>query len=133
MKIGIDIRPLLLRPAGVGMWLLSLLESINGKSNHSFVYFSASFKGKPFELKRKLPDGKFIHRRFPGKLLDFLLLNFPWPSFEALTGEEVDVTLSPTPIYFPTKGEKVITVHDLYFYERKERAGGEFLKFLEKL
>ncbi len=133
MKIGVDIRPLISKPTGVGMWLKGLLESLKGKTEHNFVYFSSSLKETPPDsLRNELPEGKFIHRRLPVRVLDLLLLNYLWPSFEFLTGEKVDVTLSPTPIYFPTKGKKIITVHDLYFLEDREKAG-KFSAYLKNL
>jgi len=124
MKLGIDIRPLLSRPTGVGIWLMGLLSSLKNKTSHEFVYFSSSLKDSPDDnLKRQLPEGLYIHRRIPVRILDRLLLNIFWPDFEILTGMKVDLTLSPTPIYFPTSGKKIITIHDLFFYEYPESAG----------
>lgn len=135
MKIGVDIRPLISKPTGVGMWLKGLLESLRGRSEHRFIYFSSSLKDAlPESLRTELPDGRFVHRKFPVKLIDYLLLNWLWPNFETLCGEDVDLTLSPTPIYFPTKGKKIITIHDLYFLEHREKAGkfSVYLKNLKK-
>lgn len=133
MKIGVDIRPLLSKPTGVGMWLRSLLESLKGRSKHRFIYFSSSLKDAlPESLLTELPGGRFVHRRLPVKLIDFLLLNWLWPNFETLSGESVDLTLSPTPIYFPTRGKKIITIHDLYFLEHRENAG-KFSVYLRNL
>ncbi len=129
MKVGVDLRPVLSRPTGVGIWLFHLLKALKGKrENLSFVYFSCSLKERfPASKLRELPEGKLVDRRLPVRLINYLLLRWGLPSFELLTGEKVDVVFSPTPVVMPSRrARKIVTVHDLFFYEYPEKVSREF-------
>ncbi len=129
MKVAVDIRPLLSRPTGVGIWLHNILAAMKKyESSFQWVYFSSSMKERFPEGKLEdFPPGRLVDLRIPVKILNFLFYNFRFPSLEFLTGEKLDITLSPNPMILPSyKAKKIVTVHDLFFYENPEKVEKEF-------
>ena len=127
MRIGFDLRPFLREETGVGMYLKNLLFHLAriDKSNEYFL-FSASWKDR-FPAK-KVPGFarmKFSDRRIPVKALNFFWYEVSWPRLDCFFRASLDLTHSATPLILPTKGKKIVTVHDLFFMDSPAQAGKE--------
>lgn len=119
MRIGFDLRPFLKEETGVGIYFKNLLLSLSQiDQDNTYFLFSAS-------LKDRFPSSKvppFSERRFkdfplPVKLMNFLWNKLTWPPLDYFFGQSLDLTHSPSPLILPTRGKKVVTVHDLFFMD----------------
>lgn len=124
MRIGFDLRPFLKHETGVGVYFRNLLfELARIDPDDEMFLFSSSWKDRfvpdrvpPFARRR------FLDRRIPVRVLDFLWSRFEWPTLDALFGVRLDLTHSPGPLVLPSRGKKVVTVNDLFFLDRPELA-----------
>lgn len=125
MRIGFDLRPFLKEETGVGVYLKELLFQLAkiDKSNEYFL-FSSSMKDRfgsdkvpPFAKK------KMVDFRFPVKSVNFMWYRWGWPNLDIFFRTKLDLTHSPTPLMLPTRGKKIVTVHDLFFLDFPEMAG----------
>jgi len=127
MRIAIDLRPALKKGTGVGTYVQNLVENLAliDQENH-YCLFSSSFKDRFPREKLSLPDNFCVKDyRIPVRLLNFLWHKYRFPPLDYLTGE-VDVTHSPHPLLLPAKkGKRIITIHDLFFWEHPEMTKGE--------
>ncbi len=127
MKIGLDIRPLLKEATGVGTYwrnLLSFLAEID--DCNEYYLFSCSLKDR-FDRKN-LPRFRhltFKDLRFPQKWLNSIWTRWERPRMDWFFRTGLNITHSPSPVLCPTKGKKIITVHDLFFVEHPELADKE--------
>jgi glycosyltransferase involved in cell wall biosynthesis len=124
MRIGFDLRPFLKEETGVGVYVRSLLAALARlDAEDEFFLFSASWKDRfPRDRVPSFARGRFLDRRIPVRLLDSLWSRLEWPTLDSLFGIRLDLTHSPSPLVLPTKGKKIVTVHDLFFLERPEMA-----------
>jgi glycosyltransferase involved in cell wall biosynthesis len=124
MRIGFDLRPFLREETGVGVYFRNLLfELARIDAENEYCLFSSSWKDRfrpdrvpPFRRK------KFRDLRWPVKAVDFLWYKIDWPPLDYFFGERLDLTHSPSPVFLPTRGKKIITVHDLFFLDSPGKA-----------
>lgn len=127
MKIGFDLRPFLREETGVGTYLKNLLFHLARLDPvNEYYLFSASWKDR-FPPDRVPP---FARRRFcdwplPVKLVNFFWYRGTWPQLDWFFRTKLDLTHSATPFLLPSRGKKIITIHDLYFLDFPEKSGGE--------
>jgi glycosyltransferase involved in cell wall biosynthesis len=126
LVIGIDFRPALSRATGVGRYfqgLVSGLQEIDRES--SYVLFSSSFKERPRSESRP-SNFRLVDRRVPVSVLNALWHRLELPSFDWLTGCELDVAHSPTPLRLPSRrARSIVTVCDLFFLDHPEATSRE--------
>lgn len=119
MRIGIDIRPFLKEETGVGVLFKNFLFALAGiDENNEYFLFSSSFKDR-FDQK-KIPSfkqGHFIDCRIPVKAVNFAWYRMNWPPLDFFFRTKLDLTHSPTPLILPTRGKKIVTLYDLFFFE----------------
>jgi glycosyltransferase involved in cell wall biosynthesis len=119
MRIGFDVRPFLKRETGVGIYYRNLLFHLAqiDRSNEYFL-FSSSLKDK-FPPQKIPPFSKkeFRHFRFPVRLINLFWYRLSWPPLDYFFRTDLDLAHSPTPLILPTKGKKIVTIHDLFFMD----------------
>jgi glycosyltransferase involved in cell wall biosynthesis len=127
MRIGFDLRPFLREETGVGVYLRNLLFHLAriDRTNEYFL-FSSSWKDRfPAQKIPGFAKIRFRDLRIPVKTLNFLWYEWRWPRFDHFFGRRLDLTHSATPLILPTKGKKIVTVHDLFFLDFPALAGEE--------
>jgi glycosyltransferase involved in cell wall biosynthesis len=127
MHIGIDVRPSLSRPTGVGTYLLGLLDRLPRQApDDRFTLFSASLKER-YPARDWPANVRLVDRRLPVRGLNAAWNRLGWPSLDRLVGTELDLVHSPHPLIVPArKGKEVVTLHDLFFLKHPAMVGGEF-------
>lgn len=126
MNFGLDLRPSLSRPTGVGSYVLALARRLPVRApQHRFYYFSASLRERYAALS--WPENVvLVDRRLPVKALNYLWNRAGWPSMDVLVGATLDLVHSPHPLIVPGRRSKhVITIHDLFFLKRPELVEAE--------
>jgi len=126
VRIGLDLRPALSRPTGVGRYVQALASRLPSSfPDDEFLFFSAS-------LRDRLPVGsgpanvRRVDRRFPVRLLNLTWNRLGWPPLDRLVGSRLDLVHSPHPLLIPARSAlRVVTVHDLYFLKHPERTRAE--------
>jgi len=119
MRIGFDMRPFLKEETGVGIYFKNLLFHLAQiDSSNEYYLFSSSYKDR--FPRQKIPP--FVKRhfrdfRFPVKVVNFFWHRLSWPPLDLFFRTELDLTHSATPLIVPTKGKKIVTVHDLFFMD----------------
>lgn len=136
MRIGFDLRPFLRHATGVGIYYKNLLFSLARiDMNNQYYLFSSSYKDR-FQ-QEELPSFsqcEFHDARYPVKLINFLWQRLEWPPLDKFFNVELDLTHSPIPLLLPTKGNKIVTVHDLFFMDFPAYVQGEARKnFAQKI
>jgi glycosyltransferase involved in cell wall biosynthesis len=135
MRLGFDLRPFLREETGVGTYLRNLLFQLAeiDRTNEYFL-FSSSWQDRfpadkvpPFEHRR------FRDCRFPVRVLNALWQKRRFPPLDFFFRTELDLAHSAAPLILPTKGKKVITVHDTFFMDYPDRAGEEAGKVFFRL
>jgi glycosyltransferase involved in cell wall biosynthesis len=126
MDFGLDVRPTLSRPTGVGTYVLGLAERLPALSpDDRFHFFSASIKER-YPARQWAPNVRLVDRRLPVRGLNAAWNHVAWPSLDRLVGASLDLVHSPTPLLVPCKrGKRVVTVHDLFFLKHPEMVDGE--------
>lgn len=123
---GLDLRPALARPTGVGAYVLALAKRLplQAKGDH-FHYFSASLKDRypPSEWPANVT---LVDRPIPVRTLNFAWNRLGWPPLDRLVGASLDLIHSPLPLIIPGKRAKhVVTIHDLFFLKHPEMTDAE--------
>jgi glycosyltransferase involved in cell wall biosynthesis len=127
MRLGFDLRPFLREETGVGTYLRNLLFQLAeiDRTNEYFL-FSSSWKDRfPADKVPPFERLKFRDCRLPVRVLNSLWQKRRLPSLDFFFRTELDLTHSATPLILPTRGKKVITVHDIFFMDFPDRAGEE--------
>jgi glycosyltransferase involved in cell wall biosynthesis len=126
MDFGLDVRPTLSRPTGVGTYVLGLAEALPLLApDDRFHYFSASVKER-YPARPWPPNVRLVDRRLPVRGLNAAWNRLAWPSLDRLVGTALDLVHSPTPLLIPSrKGKRVVTVHDLFFLKHPDMVEGE--------
>lgn len=135
MRIAIDIRPLLRKGTGVGIYFKNLIIHLSRiDSGNKYILFTSSWKDRFPPYMFKLPDNFSIKDyRFPVRMLNYLWHNLQFPPLEWLAGR-VDISHSPTPLLLPArKGKRIITIHDLFFLRHPELTKGEIQRDYPRL
>ncbi|HUU38264.1 MAG TPA: glycosyltransferase family 1 protein [Candidatus Desulfaltia sp.] len=127
MRLGFDLRPFLREETGVGTYLRNLLFHL-ARIDATNEYFLLSSSWKDRFPAEKIPP--FVRMRFHDLRLPVKLLNALWqkqrrPSLDLFFRTKLDLTHSATPLILPTRGKRIITVHDLFFMDFPEMAGEE--------
>jgi glycosyltransferase involved in cell wall biosynthesis len=126
MNIGLDVRPSLFRPTGVGSYVLALAERMPRLAPQDrFFYFSASLKDRYPE--RAWPENvRLVDRRLPVRVLNYTWNRLGAPALDRLVGAPLDVVHSPHPLIVPgRKAKHVVTLHDLFFYKHPDLTTAE--------
>jgi len=126
MHFGLDVRPSLSRPTGVGTYVLGLLDRLPTQAPEDrFSYFSASLKER-YPVRDWPPNTRLVDRRLPVKGLNYAWNRLGWPSLDWLVGSTLDLVHSPNPLLVPCRsGKSLVTLHDLFFLKHPEMVGGE--------
>jgi glycosyltransferase involved in cell wall biosynthesis len=126
MDFGLDVRPTLSRPTGVGTYVLGLAQRMPLLApDDRFHYFSASIKER-YPARPWPANVRLVDRRLPVRGLNAAWNRAAWPSLDRLVGTTLDLVHSPTPLLIPSrKGKRVVTVHDLFFLKHPGMVEGE--------
>src|SRR5919109_2659314 len=121
MNIGFDLRPSLLKPTGVGAYVLALAQRMpRAAPDHHFFFFSASLRDR--YPHQPWPDNvKLVDRRLPVRGLNLAWNRLGWPALDRLVGATLDLIHSPHPLMVAgKKAEEVGTNHDLFFLKHPD-------------
>ena len=127
MRLGFDLRPFLREETGVGNYLRNLLFHLAeiDRTNEYFL-FSSSWKDRfPKEKVPPFERLKFRDCRLPVRVLNSLWQKRRRPTLDFFFKTDLDLTHSATPLILPTRGKKIITVHDLFFLDFPDQSGEE--------
>ncbi len=126
MRVGLDLRPSLSRPTGVGAYVGALARRLPLLApGDEFVYFSASLRER-YRDREWPKNTRLVDRRLPVRGLNHAWNRWGWPSLDALVGAELDVVHSPHPLIVPARrGRRVVTLHDLFFLKHPEMTRAE--------
>lgn len=125
MRIGFDLRPFIREETGVGVYFKKLLFAlaVQDPTNEYFL-FSSSFKDRFDPIKiPAFTKKRFVDLRCPVMAIDFFWHRLRWPAMDVLFKTDLDLTHSPTHYPIPTRGKKIVTVHDLFFLDHPDLAG----------
>src|SRR5512140_1763559 len=79
MHFGLDVRPSLSRPTGVGTYVLGLLDNLPQLApEERFTFFSASTKQR-YPSREWPTNARLVDRRLPVKLLNLSWNRLGWP------------------------------------------------------
>jgi glycosyltransferase involved in cell wall biosynthesis len=126
MNIGIDLRPSLTRPTGVGAYVFSLAKRLPALAPQDHFYlFSASLKDR-YPHRDWPANATLVDRRLPVRTLNLTWNRLGWPALDRLVGAPLDLVHSPHPLIVPGKKAKhVVTIHDLFFLKHPDWTGAE--------
>ena len=123
---GLDVRPALAKPTGVGAYVLALAKRLPLQApDDLFYYFSASFKDRypPSEWPKNV---KLVDRPLPVRALNLAWNRLGWPPLDRLVGASLDLIHSPHPLIVPGKRARhIVTLHDLFFLKHPELTQAE--------
>jgi len=134
MNFGLDLRPSLSRPTGVGAYVMGLARRLPGLAPEDrFRFFSAS-------LQERYPDRDWprnvtmVDRRLPVRALNLAWNRLEWPPLDSLVGADLDLVHSPHPLLIPARrARQIVTLHDLFFLKHPEMTGAEVRRDYVKL
>src|SRR5688572_9387805 len=126
MRVGLDLRPSLARPTGVGMYVLDLAQRLPRLAPEDrFFYFSASLRDR-YPPASWPPNVTLTDRRIPVRAMNLAWNRLEWPPLERLVGSRLDLVHSPQPLMVPSKtARKVVTLFDLFFLKQPDLTGAE--------
>jgi glycosyltransferase involved in cell wall biosynthesis len=126
MRVGLDLRPSLARPTGVGAYVLALAQRLPALAPQDrFFYFSASLRDR-YAPKAWPPNVKLVDRRLPVRALNLAWHRLEWPSLDRLVVSPLDLVHSPHPLLLPSKrAKKIVTLHDLFFLKHPDLTDAE--------
>ena len=126
MNIGIDVRPSLVRPTGVGSYVLALAQRLPASApDHHFYYFSASLRDR-YPIRTWPSNVTLVDRHLPVRALNFAWNRLGWPSLDMLARAHFDLVHSPHPLLVPArKAKHIVTIHDLFFLKHPEMTEDE--------
>lgn len=126
MRILIDYRPALRQRTGVGEYAHRLAEALVAalRDGESLTLFSSSWKDRlPPDV---IPGATVVDARIPVRLLNLAWHRAGWPPVEWLAGGGIAVAQSSHPLLMPSRGAaQFVTIHDLDFLDRPDRAAAE--------
>jgi glycosyltransferase involved in cell wall biosynthesis len=135
MKIAIDIRPLLRKGTGVGVYLKNLIINLSQiDRDNKYILFTSSWKDRFSPDMFDLPDNFLVKdSRIPVRMLNYFWHNLRFPPANWLLGK-CHISHSPSPLLLPLKGsKKIITIHDLFFLRHPELTKGEIQRDYPRL
>lgn len=122
MNIGIDLRPLMDgQRTGVGESMVGLLTALFAiDTSNQYYLFVNSWNDTTKDVQLwEQENVHYIYRRFPNKLLSFLIILCRWPRLDTLVGQSLDVWFSPN-IHFTSLSKSIRHIqmmHDLSFVD----------------
>lgn len=126
MNIGLDLRPSLSKPTGVGSYVLALARRLPALApDLRFYFFSASLKER-YPIRDWPENVTLVDLRLPVRALNFAWNRIGWPPLDRFVGAPLDLVHSPHPLIVPGKSAKhVVTIHDLFFLKQPEMTEAE--------
>jgi glycosyltransferase involved in cell wall biosynthesis len=126
MNFGLDLRPSLSRPTGVGSYVLALALRLPVRAaDDRFWYFSASLKER-YPVTSWPNNVTLVDRRLPNRALNLAWNRLGWPPLDRLVGAPLELVHSPHPLIVPgKKARHVVTLHDLFFLKHPEMTQAE--------
>src|SRR3954463_715810 len=126
MNIGLDLRPSLARPTGVGSYVLALAQRLPALAEQDrFFLFSPSFRTGYPHLAWPA-TARLGARRLSVAGLNYAWHRLEWPPLDRLVGASLDLTHSPHPLLLPAKrAKKIVTIHDLFFLKNPDMTEAE--------
>jgi glycosyltransferase involved in cell wall biosynthesis len=126
MHFGLDVRPSLWHPTGVGTYVLGLADHMPSLAPQDrFTFFSASARQR-YPARAWAANVRLVDRRVPVRGLNFAWNRLGWPPLDALVGARLDLVHSPHPLLVPCRsGKRVVTLHDLFFLKHPDMVQGE--------
>ena len=126
MNIGLDLRPSLARPTGVGSYVLALAQRLPAlASQDRFFLFSASVRNR-YPAREWPANARLVDRRLPVRFLNYAWHRLQWPPLDRLVGAPLDLTHSPHPLILPAKkAKRIVTLHDLFFLKHPDMTEAE--------
>lgn len=127
VRILLDYRPALRQRTGVGEFVHELARAlaVSGRPDRVAILSTSWRDRTPASLSAELPGVVIIDRRVPVRPLTWSWNRLEWPPVEWLAGG-ADVVHAQSPLLIPTRhAAQVITIHDLDFLVRPERAEAE--------
>jgi glycosyltransferase involved in cell wall biosynthesis len=125
MRILVDYRPALRARTGVGEYIHTLVSAYTAISDDTVTLFTSSWKDRLSPSVAHELRARFVDRRVPVSVLNYLWHRAEWPNVEMLAGN-VDVVHAAHPLLIPARrAAQVVTIHDLYFLQHPERTRAE--------
>lgn len=126
MHFGLDLRPSLARPTGVGTYVLGLAERLPRLApDDRFVFFSASLRER-YAHREWASNVTLVDRRIPVRALNLAWNRFEWPPLDRLVGAPLDLVHSPHPLLIPARrARRIVTVPDLFFLKHPDMTSAE--------
>ncbi len=126
MQVGLDLRPSLSKPTGVGSYVLSLARRLpQAAPEDRFHFFSASLRER-YPLRDWPANARLVDLRLPVRTLNYAWNRLGWPPLDRLVGATLDLVHSPHPLIVPGKRARhVVTIHDLFFLKHPDMTEAE--------
>ncbi|HEV7502412.1 MAG TPA: glycosyltransferase, partial [Vicinamibacteria bacterium] len=126
MNFGLDIRPSLSKPTGVGSYVLALAQRLPELApDDRFYLFSASLKER-YPHRTWPPNAVLADRHLPVRALNYAWNRLEWPTMDRIVGAPLDLVHSPHPLLIPSKKAKhIVTLHDLFFLKHPDMTEAE--------
>jgi glycosyltransferase involved in cell wall biosynthesis len=131
VRIVLDYRPALRERTGVGEFVHELTRALAAEKlrrgrNDQLAVLTTSWKDRPApDLASELPGVEVLDRRIPVRAITWSWNRLGWPPIEWFAGA-ADVVHAQSPLIIPTRdAARVITIHDLDFLTRPDRAQAE--------
>lgn len=126
MNFALDVRPSLVRPTGVGAYVLALARRLPSLApDDRFFLFSGSLRDR-YPLREWPANVRLVDRRVPVRALNYAWNRAGWPPLDRLVGASLDLVHSPHPLVVPgRRARRVVTVHDLFFLKHPELTSAE--------
>jgi glycosyltransferase involved in cell wall biosynthesis len=126
MDFGLDVRPALSRPTGVGTYVQALVDRLPALAPEDrFHFFSASLKER-YPSRAWPANVRLVDRRLPVAGLNSAWNRTGWPPLDRLVGAPLDLVHSPSPLLVPARrAKRVVTLHDLFFLKHPHLVEGE--------
>jgi len=121
MNFGLDLRPSLSKPTGVGAYVLALARRLPAAApKDRFFFFSASLKER-YPVVPWPGNATLVDRRLPVSALNLAWNRLGWPPLDTLVGARLVLVHSPHPLMVPArKAKQIVTLHDLFFLKHPE-------------
>jgi glycosyltransferase involved in cell wall biosynthesis len=126
MHAGLDLRPSLSKPTGVGAYILALARRLPQLAPQDrFYFFSASLRDR-YPIRDWPGNVTLVDRALPVRVLNYAWNRLSWPAMDRLVGAPLDLIHSPHPLTVPGKRAKlIITLHDLFFLKHPDMTEAE--------
>jgi glycosyltransferase involved in cell wall biosynthesis len=126
MDFGLDLRPSLSQPTGVGTYVLGLAQRLPALApDDRFHFFSASLKER-YPARDWPANVRLVDRRVPVRALNLAWNRLGWPPLDRFVGAHLDLVHSPHPLLVPARrARRIVTIHDLFFFKHPEMSDAE--------